>query len=133
MKRNRSNEITPADQGFAAARADAQAAKTPVTDAERRALQIEHATYIRDYKRISAREAIDQALAQLHSMLDDIEREAQRETNTLEQVLYHIRHNMAWANANISSTLDHADSAIRELLVAQTKIDVLAPETMEGK
>jgi hypothetical protein len=66
-------------------------------------------------------------------MLDDIEREAQRETNTPEQVLYHIRHNMAWANANISSTLDHADSAIRELLVAQTKIDVLAPETTEVK
>jgi hypothetical protein len=133
MQRTRRNQTTPADEGFVAARADAQAAKVPPTESERRARVVEAATYIRDYKRTSAREAIDQALAQLHSMLDDIEREAQRETNTPEQVLYHIRHNMAWANANISSTLDHADSAIRELLVAQTKIDVLAPETTEVK
>jgi len=40
-----------------------------------------------------------------------------------------IRHNMAWANANISSTLDRADSAIREMLVARTKVDVLAAAT----
>jgi hypothetical protein len=133
MQRIRRNQTTPADEGFAAARADAQAAKVPPTESERRALAVETATYIRDYKRASAREAIDQALAQLHRMLDDIEREAQRETNTLEQVLYHIRHNMAWANANISSSLDLADSASREALVAQAKISVLAPETAEVK
>jgi hypothetical protein len=135
MQRAKRNQTTPADEGFAAARADAQAAKTPPTESEKRAREIEIATYIRDYKARDAREAIDEALARLHSMLDEIEREAQRETNTLEQVLYHIRHDMAWANANISSSLDRADSAIREMLVARTKVDVLAPapETPEVK
>jgi hypothetical protein len=135
MQRTKRNQTTPDDEGFAAARADAQAAKTPPTESEKRALVIEHATYIRDYKARDAREAIDEALARLHSMLNDIEREAQRETNTLEQVLYHIRHNMAWTNANVSSSLDRADCAIREMLVARTKIDILtpAPETPEVK
>ena len=119
---------TPADQGIAAARRDAEQQKAPPTAAEKRALKLETANYMKTYRATSAREAIDQALAQLHSMVDDIEREAQRETNSLAQVLYHIRHNMAWKYANISSTLDHADTAIRELAQAETTIDLLATE-----
>jgi hypothetical protein len=124
QRRTRTTQSTPADQGFAAARAEAQVA--PPT----RENKIEVATFLKNYKERDAREHIDTALKQLHSMLDDIEREAQRPSNSLEQVIYHIRHEMAWKCANISSTLDNADSALREAIIARTKLDILnaAPE-----
>jgi hypothetical protein len=129
MQRTRRNQTTPADEGFAAAHADAVAARMPPTETERRANQIEVATYIRDYKQTDAREAINTAISQLRDMVADIEREAARPEQALATILYHVRHNMAWKYANISSTLDRADTAIREMIVAQAKIDVLAPET----
>jgi len=49
--------------------------------------------------------------------------------NSLEQVIYHIRHEMAWKYANISSTLDNADSALREAIIARTKLDILNAAT----
>jgi hypothetical protein len=97
-----------------------------------RTTQIEHATFIKNYRETDARGYIEAALSQLHSMVADIEREAQRPDNSLAQVLYHIRHEMAWKYANISSTLDNADSAVREALVAKTKIELLEAATPEA-
>jgi hypothetical protein len=115
-RRTRTTQRTPADPGSAAARADAQA--VPPT----RESKIEVVTFLKEGKERDAREHIEAALKQLHSMLDDIEREAQRPSNSLEQVIYHIRHEMAWRYANVSSGLDSADSAAREALVARTKL-----------
>ena len=91
-----------------------------------RATQIEHAAYTKANNEQDAREHIDAALGQLRSMVDEIEREAQRPENSLEQVLRVMRHQLAWKYANISSALDNADGALREALVAKTKLDVLS-------
>jgi hypothetical protein len=97
----------------------------PTTTTQTNATRIEMATYLKEYKERDAKENIDAALKQLHSMLDDIEREAQRPSNSLEQVLYHIRHEMAWKYANISSTLDRVDGALREVAIANMKLELL--------
>lgn len=91
-----------------------------------RATQIEHAACLKAHSEQDAREHIDAALRQLRSMLVEIEREAQRPENSLQQVLNHIRHQLAWNSANISTTLDNADRALREALVAKTKLAVLS-------
>lgn len=93
-----------------------------------RTTQIEHATNTKAYNEQEARGHIDAALSQLHSMLDEIEREAQRPENSLEQVVRHIRHQLAWKYANVSTALDNADSALREALVAKTKLELLSAE-----
>ncbi len=90
-----------------------------------RATQIEHAAYSKANNEQDAREHIDAALGQLRSMVDEIEREAQRPENSLEQVLRAMRHQLAWKYANISTALDNAERALREVLVAKTKLDLL--------
>jgi len=95
------------------------------TTTQTNATRIEMATYLKEYQERYAKENIDAALKQLRSMMADIEREAERPSNSMEQVLYHIRHNMAWANANISSTLDRVDGALREVAIANTKLELL--------
>lgn len=91
-----------------------------------RATQIEHAANLKAHSEQDARGHIDAALSQMRSMLVEMEREAQRQENSLQQVLNHIRHQLAWNSANISTSLDNADRALREALVAKTKLDVLS-------
>ena len=91
-----------------------------------RATQIEHAACSKANNEQDAREHIDAALSHLRSMVDEIEREAQRPENSLEQVLRVMRHQLAWKCANVSTALDDADSALREALVARTKLDLLS-------
>jgi len=95
-------------------------------EARDRNTQIEHAAYIKTCKEQDAREHIQDALHQLHSMLDEIEREAQRPENSLEQVVRHIRHQLTWKYANVSIALDNADGALREALVAKTTLALLS-------
>jgi hypothetical protein len=123
----RTKGATPADLGFAAARAEAKQAPQTRED------KIAMGTFLKGHHEQTARGHIDAALKQLHSMLDEIEREAQRPENSLAQVLYHIRHEMAWKYANISSTLDHADDAVREALVAAAKLQALTAPDEGGK
>ena len=128
MQRTRRNQTTPADEGFAAARAEAAAARMPPTETERRANQIEVCHVHPGLQATDAREAINTAISQLRDMVADIEREAARPEQALATILYHVRHNMAWKYANISSTLDRADTAIREMIVAQAKITSWRPD-----
>lgn len=96
-----------------------------MADKRDRATQIERAADTQAYNEQEAREHIDAALSQLRGMLAGMDREAQRQENSPQQVLDHIRHQLAWSCANVSTTLNNADRALREALVAKAKLDIL--------
>ena len=93
-----------------------------------KAEQIEMIGYQAEYAEKSGRECVAQALARLRRMVEEIERECARPENSLSKVVYHFRHNMAWAAANIGGDLDTATDRALDAAVADAKLAALATE-----